>query len=93
MPPNLEKRPRTPMPPKDPRKQPTRTRKTPPWAKFKKKTDTDDVIELSSDEYVFEAGIKQEAEVEMTDGEHLFRYFTVNSAWLKGNSDSDSDID
>ena len=36
MPPDLEKRPRTPSPPRDPRIRPARPRKTPPWAKFKK---------------------------------------------------------
>ena len=46
---------------------------------------------LASGDYVFETASKQEAQEEMTDGEHLLRYFTVDSAWLRGNSDSDID--
>ena len=91
MPPNLEKRFRTPTPPKDPRKQPKRMRRTPPWAKFKKKTDTADVIELSNDDYVFEPTCKTEGQEEMTDGERVLRYFTVMSSWLTGSPDSDID--
>ena len=91
MPPDLEKRPRTPTPPKDPRKQPKRMRKTPPWAKFKKKLSTADVIELSSDDYVFETACKTEGQEEMADGERVLRYFTAMSSWLTGNSDSDID--
>ena len=91
MPPNLEKRPRTPTPPKDPRKQPKRMRKTPPWAKFKKKTDAADVIELSSDDCVFETACKTEGQAEISDGERVLQYFANMSSWLTGDSDSDMD--
>ena len=91
MPPNLEKRPRTPTPPKDPRKQPKRMRKTPPWAKFKKKSDAGDVIELSSDDYVFETTCKTERQAKISDGERVLQYFTNMISWLTGDSDSDMD--
>ena len=75
MPPDLEKRPRTPSPPKDSRIRPARPRKTPPWAKIKKKTDAVDVIDLSSDDYVFESVEQTEGQGDMTDGQRLLKYF------------------
>ena len=75
MPPDLEKRPRTPSPPRDPRIRPARPRKTPPWAKFKKKTDAVEVIDLSSDDYVFESAEQAEEQEDMTEGQRLLKYF------------------
>ena len=94
MPPNLEKRPRTPTPPKDPRDQTKRMKKTPPWRKFRKvrkESDAGDVIELSSDDYVFETICKTERQAEISDGERVLQYFTNMISWLTGDSDSDMD--
>ena len=90
MPPNLEKRPRTPTPPKDPRDQTKRMKKTPPWRKFRKvrkESDTGDVIELDSDDYVFGTAGQEE----VSTGEKVLQYFTKMSSWLTSGSDSDID--